>query len=56
MTSVTIPDTMHVRERLERLIPLFLVIGVLLAAILSITPWPVGAYEQPGITRALRER
>ena len=53
MTSVTISDTMHVRERLERLIPLFLVIGVLLAAILSITPWPVGAYEDDAIYTVL---
>lgn len=36
-------------RRFERLIPLVLMIAVLLAAILSITPWPVGAYEDDAI-------
>ena len=36
-------------RRFERLIPLVLMIAVLLAAIQSITPWPVGAYEDDAI-------
>lgn len=40
------PDVGH---RLERLVPVVLVFGVFLAAVLSITPWPVGAYEDDAI-------
>ena len=36
-------------ERYERLVPVALVVVVLLAAIVSITPWPVGAYEDDAI-------
>lgn len=36
-------------RRFERIIPLVLMIAVLVAAILSITPWPVGAYEDDAI-------
>jgi hypothetical protein len=37
------------RRRFERLAPFIVMIGVLLAAILVITPWPVGAYEDDAI-------
>lgn len=46
--ALAAPDTAP-RARMERLLPLVLVIGVLLAAILIITPWPVGAYEDDAI-------
>jgi hypothetical protein len=36
-------------EKFERLVPLALMVAVLLVAILSITPWPVGAYEDDAI-------
>ena len=36
-------------ERYERFVPLVLVVVVLVAAIASITPWPVGAYEDDAI-------
>ena len=36
-------------ERYERFVPLLLVVVVLVAAIVSITPWPVGAYEDDAI-------
>ena len=51
MTSLSIPqsDGSDVRQRLERLAPFIVMIGVLLAAILVITPWPVGAYEDDAI-------
>jgi hypothetical protein len=39
--------------RLERLVPFLLVILVLLVAILTITPWPVGAYEDDAIYTVL---
>ena len=35
--------------RYERFVPLVLVVVVLVAAIVSITPWPVGAYEDDAI-------
>ncbi len=38
---------------MERLVPLLLMIGVLVVAILSITPWPVGAYEDDAIYTVL---
>ena len=38
-----------VRRRLERLAPMILMVVVLLAAIISITPWPVGTYEDDAI-------
>jgi hypothetical protein len=37
------------RQRVERFIPLLLIVAVLVAAIASITPWPVGAYEDDAI-------
>jgi len=46
--SSAMPDN-DLRRRLERLLPLILMVAVLLAAILSITPWPVGAYEDDAI-------
>ncbi|HSA57076.1 MAG TPA: glycosyltransferase family 39 protein [Gemmatimonadaceae bacterium] len=39
----------HLRRRLERLVPLVLVMLVFLAAVLSITPWPVGAFVDDAI-------
>jgi len=50
MTSASsvMPDS-DLRQRIERLMPLILMVAVLLAAILSITPWPVGAYEDDAI-------
>ena len=42
--SSVMPDS-DVRRRLERLMPLIIMVAVLLAAILSFTPWPVGVYE-----------
>jgi hypothetical protein len=36
-------------QRYERFVPLALVVVVLVAAIVSITPWPVGAYEDDAI-------
>ena len=38
-----------IRRRFERLAPFIVMIGVLLAAVLVITPWPVGAYEDDAI-------
>lgn len=38
-----------IRQRVERLAPFIVMIGVLLAAIFVITPWPVGAYEDDAI-------
>ena len=35
--------------RSEKLVPVVVVIVVLLTAILSVTPWPVGAYEDDAI-------
>lgn len=47
------PAMPAVRERLERLVPVLLVTIVLVVAILSITPWPVGAYEDDAIYTVL---
>lgn len=56
MTSVTdlpateIPSSASdLGRRLERLVPLLLIFVVFLAAVLCITPWPVGAYEDDAI-------
>lgn len=37
----------------QRLLPILLVVGVLLVAILTITPWPVGAFEDDAIYTVL---
>lgn len=37
----------------QRLLPVLLVLGVLLVAILTITPWPVGAFEDDAIYTVL---
>lgn len=44
---------MNITMRSERLVPLVLFIAVLVAAILSITPWPIGAYEDDAIYAVL---
>lgn len=49
MTSMPSSNSGDVRQRIERLIPFVLMIAVLVAAILSITPWPVGGYEDDAI-------
>ena len=46
------PVRTHV-ARVERLVPFLLVIVVALVAILTITPWPVGAYEDDAIYTVL---
>ncbi|HEX6315335.1 MAG TPA: hypothetical protein VFZ73_10775 [Gemmatimonadaceae bacterium] len=49
LTPTTLPAIPDVRHRVERLTPLLLTFGVFLAAVMSITPWPVGAYEDDAI-------
>jgi hypothetical protein len=46
-------STSEVGARLERLIPLVLMVVVFLAAVLSITSWPVGAFEDDAIYTVL---
>jgi hypothetical protein len=40
-------------QRLERLIPVVVTVLVLLVAIMTITPWPIGAFEDDGIYTVL---
>lgn len=49
MTVLSMPVATDVEQRNERFVPLLLMVGVLVAAIVSITPWPVGAYEDDAI-------
>jgi len=49
VTVLPMPVMADVERRSERFIPLLLMVGVLVAAIVSITPWPVGAYEDDAI-------
>jgi hypothetical protein len=47
------PAVPAIRDRLERIMPVLLVTGVFLLAVISITPWPVGAYEDDAIYTVL---
>ena len=49
MTVIPAEMPPEVQRSVERFVPLLLMIVVLVAAISSITPWPVGAYEDDAI-------